>query len=93
MKVLDSTQKLIQRLKEFQITYVPCKVVQHLKFQIINPQSTLIKILKIHLLITSLLLMNKNLKITYCILETRLERGTMRFLINHLAQMGIRKVV
>lgn len=93
LKVLDSTLKQIRRLKEFQITYVPYKVVQPLKSKIDSQRLTLIKILRNRLLITSQHLMSRSLKITFCSLEIKLERGTTKFLISHLAQTRIRKEV
>lgn len=93
LKVLDLTLKQIQRLKEFQITYVPYKVVQLLRSQIESLRLTLIKILRILFLITSQHLMSRSLKITFCSFEIKLERGTTKFLISHLAQMRIRKEV
>ena len=107
LKVLDLTLKQIQRLKEFQITYVLYKVVQLLRSQIESPRLTLnrikilwlekitpvIKILRILFLITSQHLMSRSLKITFCSFEIKLERGTTKFLISHLAQMRIRKEV
>lgn len=93
LKVLDLTLKQIQRLKEFQITYVPYKAVQLLRSQIESLTLTLIKILRILFLITSQHLMSRSLKITFCSFEIKLERGTTKFLISHLAQMRIRKEV